>query len=53
MDSITQSPVGSNHSDIDKSQDIVYQARSVPTNGLDEKKEVTRDGSIDSESAGV
>lgn len=53
---INHSPVEDNHStDLDRKEDIVYQARSVPTNELDEKSgAASRDesSSIDSESAG-
>lgn len=51
---ISDSPVEDNNStDLDKKEDIIYQARTVPTNELNEKSGVaSREESIDSESAG-
>lgn len=51
---ITESPVEDNRStDLDRKEDIVYQARTVATNELDEKSAAaSREESIDSESAG-
>lgn len=51
---INESPVeDSRFTDLDRKEDIVYQARSVPTNEFDEKPAATRSNeSIDSESAG-